>query len=54
MTLAGSIMLDHSQPVDHALFPVIVAHFVGTYALVVVVGDIVDWIWADPVAVGAC
>jgi MFS family permease len=42
MTLAGSIMMDHSQHDDHALFPVIAAHFVGMYALVIVVGDLVD------------
>jgi hypothetical protein len=52
--LAGSILLDHSQPDYHALFPVIVAHFVGIYALVIVVGDIVDWIGRTRSLSGAC
>jgi MFS family permease len=42
MTLTGSVMMHHSQHDDHALFPVIAAHFVGMYALVIVVGDLVD------------
>jgi MFS family permease len=42
MTLTGSVMMDHSQHDDHALFGVIAAHFVGMYALVIVVGGLVD------------
>jgi predicted MFS family arabinose efflux permease len=42
MTLTGPIMMGHSQHDDHALFPVIAAHFAGMYALVIVVGDLVD------------
>jgi hypothetical protein len=53
-TLAGSITLDHSQYDNHALFSVIVAHFVGTYALVIVVGDLVDRIGQTRSVSGAC
>jgi MFS family permease len=35
-------MMHHSGHDDHALFSVIAAHFVGMYALVIVVGDLVD------------
>jgi MFS family permease len=42
MTLTGPIMMDHSHHDGHAVFPVIAAHFVGMYALVIVVGDLVD------------
>ena len=42
MTLTGSVMMDHSQHDDHALFGAIAAHFVGMYALVLVVGGLVD------------
>lgn len=42
MTLTGSIMMGHSQHDDTPIFPVIAAHFVGMYALVIVVGDLVD------------
>jgi hypothetical protein len=38
----------------HVTWQVIVAHFVGIYALVMVVGDIVDWIGRTRSAVGAC
>ena len=42
MTLTGSVMVDHFHQQQHAVFPVIGAHFVGMYALVIVVGDLVD------------
>jgi MFS family permease len=42
MTLTGSVVVDHFQHEDHAVFPIIAVHFVGMYALVIVVGDLVD------------
>jgi MFS family permease len=42
MTLTGSVVVDHFQHEHHAVFPIIAAHFVGMYALVIVVGDLVD------------
>ena len=42
MTLTGSVVVDHFQQEDQAVFPIIAVHFVGMYALVIVVGDLVD------------
>jgi MFS family permease len=42
MTLTGAMVVDHFQHEHHAVFPIIGAHFVGMYALVLVVGDLVD------------
>jgi MFS family permease len=42
MTLTGSVVVDHFHQEQHDVFPIIAAHFVGMYALVIVVGDLVD------------
>jgi MFS family permease len=42
MTLTGSVVVDHFHHEQHAVFPIIAAHFVGMYALLIVVGDFVD------------
>jgi len=42
MTLTGSIVVDHFHHEHHDVFPIIGAHFLGMYALVIVVGDLVD------------
>jgi MFS family permease len=42
MTLTGSVVVDHFHHEQHDVFPIIAAHFVGMYALVIVVGDLVD------------
>lgn len=42
MTLTGPIVVDHFQHEHHDVFPIIGAHFLGMYALVIVVGDVVD------------
>jgi MFS family permease len=42
MTLSGWVMVDHFHQEQHDVFPVIAAHFIGMYALVIVVGDLVD------------
>jgi MFS family permease len=42
MTLTGAVVVDHFGHEHHDVFPIIGAHFVGMYALVIVVGDLVD------------
>jgi MFS family permease len=42
MTLTGSVVVDHFHQEHHDVFPIVAAHFVGMYALVIVVGDLVD------------
>jgi MFS family permease len=42
MTLTGSVVVDHFHQEQHHVFPIIAAHFVGMYGLVIVVGDLVD------------
>jgi MFS family permease len=42
MTLTAAVVVDHFGHEHHAVFPIIGAHFVGMYALVIVVGDLVD------------
>jgi MFS family permease len=42
MTLTGSVMVDHFHQEQHDVFPIIGAHFLGMYALVIVAGDLVD------------
>ena len=36
MTLTGSVIVDHFHQEQHDVFPIIAAHFVGMYALVIV------------------
>jgi MFS family permease len=42
MVLTGSIVVDHHHHAGHTVFPIIGAHVIGMYALVLVVGDVVD------------
>ena len=42
MTLTGAIVVDHQHHPGHTVFPIIGAHVVGMYALVLVVGRVVD------------
>jgi MFS family permease len=42
MTLTGPVVVDHFHHEHHNVFPIIGAHFLGMYALVIVVGDLVD------------
>lgn len=42
MTLTGPVVVDHFHHEPHDVFLIIAAHFVGMYALVIVVGDLVD------------
>ena len=38
MTLTGSVVVDHMHHAAHTVFPIIGAHVIGMYALVIVVG----------------
>jgi MFS family permease len=42
MTLTGAIVVDHQHHAGHHVFPIIGAHVLGMYALVLVVGQVVD------------
>ncbi len=42
MTLTGAVVVDHHGHAGHHVFPIIGAHVVGMYALVIVVGDAID------------
>jgi MFS family permease len=44
MTLTGAIVVDHQHHAGHHVFPIIGAHVMGMYALVLVVGQVVDQI----------
>jgi MFS family permease len=41
-TLTGSVVVDHQHHAAHNVFPIIGAHVIGMYALVLVVGRIID------------
>jgi MFS family permease len=42
MTLTGAVVVDHFHHPARHVFPIIGAHVVGMYALVIVVGDLID------------
>ncbi len=42
MTLTGAVVVDHHEHAAHHVFPIIGAHVLGMYALVLVVGNVVD------------
>jgi MFS family permease len=48
MTLTGAVVVDHHDHSGEAVFPIIGAHVLGMYALVLVVGDVVDRIGRPP------
>jgi MFS family permease len=52
MTLTGSIVVDHQHHAGHNVFPIIGAHVFGMYALVLVVGDVIDRIGRTPALTG--
>jgi MFS family permease len=52
MTLTGAVVVDHHHHSGEAVFPIIGAHVLGMYALVLVVGDVVDRIGRPPALVG--
>jgi len=52
MTLTGAIVVDHQHHAAHHVFPIIAAHVVGMYGLVIVVGDAIDRIGRTPALAG--
>ena len=48
MTLTGAVVVDHQHQEAHHVFPIIGAHVFGMYALVIVVGDLIDRIGRTP------
>jgi MFS family permease len=52
MTLTGAVVVDHQHHEAHHVFTIIGAHVVGMYALVIVVGDVIDRIGRRPALSG--
>jgi large subunit ribosomal protein L13 len=52
MTLTGYVVVEEHGHPGHTVFPIIAAHVVGMYALVLVVGDVIDRIGRIPALVG--
>ena len=52
MTLTGSVVVDHQHHAGHDVFPIIGAHVLGMYALVLVIGDLIDRIGRTPALAG--
>jgi MFS family permease len=52
MTLTGAVVVDHQHHAAHHVFPIIAAHVVGMYGLVIVVGDLIDRIGRTPALAG--
>jgi predicted MFS family arabinose efflux permease len=42
MTLTGAMVVDHFHHHDHYVFPIVGVSVIGMYALVIVVGDVID------------
>ena len=52
MTLTGSVVVDHHHHSGSAVFPIIGAHVLGMYALVLVIGALIDRIGRRPSLAG--
>ena len=52
MTLTGAVVVDHQGHEGHDVFPIIGAHVIGMYALVIVIGDLIDRIGRPPSLAG--
>ena len=52
MTLTGAVVVDHHGHSAEAVFPIIGAHVIGMYALVIVIGDVIDHIGGRPALSG--
>ena len=52
MTLTGAVVVDHHGHEGHDVFPIIGAHVIGMYALVIVIGDLIDRIGRTPSLAG--
>ena len=52
MTLTGYVVVEEHGHAGHTVFPIIGAHVLGMYALVLVVGDVIDRIGRPPALAG--
>jgi MFS family permease len=52
MTLTGAVVVDHHHHGADSVFPIIGAHVIGMYALVIVIGDLIDRIGRTPALSG--
>ena len=52
MTLTGAVVVDHHDHAVESVFPIIGAHVFGMYALVLVVGDLIDRVGRTPALSG--
>jgi len=52
MTLTGAVVVDHQHHAGHHVFPIIGAHVLGMYALVLVIGQLIDRIGRTPALAG--
>jgi len=52
MTLTGAVVVDHQGHAGHNVFPIIGAHVFGMYALVLVIGELIDRIGRTPALAG--
>ena len=52
MTLTGSVVVDHHHHAGHTVFPIIGAHVLGMYALVLVIGTLIDRVGRTPSLAG--
>ena len=52
MTLTGAVVVDHHHHAGHNVFPIIGAHVIGMYALVLIIGDVIDRIGRTPALAG--
>jgi MFS family permease len=52
MTLTGSVVVDHHHHAAESVFPIIGAHVIGMYALVLVIGSLIDRIGRTPALSG--
>jgi MFS family permease len=52
MTLTGSVVVDHHHHAGNTVFPIIGAHVLGMYALVLVIGTLIDRIGRTPSLAG--
>jgi MFS family permease len=52
MNLSGYVVVEHHHHTQSDVFPIIGAHVLGMYALVLVVGSLIDWIGRGPALAG--
>src|SRR3954468_10277259 len=52
MTLTGAVVTDHQHHDATAVFPIIGAHVMGMYALVLVIGELIDRVGRTPALAG--